>query len=129
MDAVEIEKAIKQAIFKNYGFDVPVLVRTADEVETVFNSNPFLPKETDINKLYVTFLAEKPIKENLEKFKAIHFEDANYQIIGNHVYICYDTKVSNSKLTNNLIESKLKVTATSRNWKTVTKLFEMSSNK
>ncbi|MET2983825.1 DUF1697 domain-containing protein [Aureibaculum conchae] len=127
MSSNEIEKAIKEAIFKKYGFDVPVLIRTTDEIETVFSSNPFLPKETDINKLYVAFLAEKPLKEYLEKLKAIHFEDANYQIIGNHVYICYDTKVSNSKLTNNLIESKLKVTTTIRNWKTVTKLLEMST--
>lgn len=123
----EIEKTIKQAISKKYGFDVPVLVRTTDEVENTFKNNPFLSKETDINKLYVAFLSDVPTKENLDKLNAVQFEDANYQVIGKHLYICYDTKVSNSKLTNNLIENKLKVTATTRNWKTVSKLIELSS--
>lgn len=125
LPANEIEKAIKQVIFKKYGFDVPVLVRTKTEIEKVFNNNPFLPKETDVSLLYVTFLEAIPNKENLEKLNSIQFEDASQHVIGNHVYIRYVTKSSNSKLTNNLIENKLKITATSRNWKTVTKLFEL----
>ena len=124
----EIEGLIKQTIFSKYGFDVPVLVRTKNEIKTIFNSNPFLSKETDINKLYVTFLSEIPSNENLEKLNTIHFSDANYSLVGSQLYICYDTKCSDSKLTNNLIEKKLNVTATSRNWKTVTKLFELSNS-
>lgn len=126
--AETLEKQIQQAIFKKYGFEVPVMVRTANEIEIVFNSNPFLSKESDSKKLYVAFLAENPIQENIENFNAIQFEDANYSLKGQHLYICYETKSSNSKLTNNLIENKLKVTATSRNWKTVTKLFELSNS-
>ncbi|WP_117881731.1 DUF1697 domain-containing protein [Aureibaculum luteum] len=124
---IEIEQKIKQIIFEKYGFDVPVLVRTANEIENIFHNNPFLLKQTDINKLYVAFLAEIPSDENLEKLTAIHFDNANYEINGKHVFMQYNTKSSDSKLTNNLIENKLKVTATSRNWKTVTKLFELSS--
>ncbi|MBJ2173707.1 DUF1697 domain-containing protein [Aureibaculum sp. A20] len=124
---LEIEKEIKQTIFKKYGFDVPVLVRTVNEIENVFHNNPFLPEQADINKLYVAFLAEIPSDENLEKLNAIHFDNANFEIHGKHVFMQYYTKSSDSKLTNNLIENKLKVTATSRNWKTVTKLFELST--
>ena len=74
--AETIEKQIQQAIFKKYGFEVPVMVRTANEIEIVFNSNPFLLKESDSKKLYVAFLAENPIQENIENFNAIQFEDA-----------------------------------------------------
>ena len=124
---IEIEQEIKQIILKKYGFDVPVLVRTVNEIEKIFHNNPFLPEQADINKLYVAFLAEIPSDENLEKLNAIPFDNANFEIHGKHVFMQYNTKSSDSKLTNNFIENKLKVTATSRNWKTVTKLFELST--
>jgi len=49
-------------------------------------------------------------------------------IIDKEVFVCCDGKYSSSKLTNQFFESKLKVRATTRNWKTVSKLIEIATS-
>lgn len=44
------------------------------------------------------------------------------------MYIIYANQGGNSKLTNAIIERKLKVLATTRNWNTVNKLMELMLN-
>ncbi len=128
LSARKIEETIKQAIFKKYGFDVPVMIRTSEEIKIIFNNNPFLPNEKNIDKLYVTFLSENPVLENIDHLKKMDFNGDQFVIDKSQVYLFFSEKYSKSKLSNNLIESKLKVTATTRNWKTVRTLFEMVSN-
>jgi len=122
-----IEEVIKLAIQKKYDFDVPVLIRKVEEITTIYKTNPFLSNADKIERLYVAFLSDSPIKENIEKLFAMNFDGDKFEIVSKHIFINYIEKYSTSKLTNNLIESKLKVRATTRNWKTVTKLVEISS--
>jgi len=125
--AKEIEKAIKEAIFKKYGFDVPVLVRTAYYFHNLININPYLQvKNIKIEQLYVTFLSEIPEENNIKKLELTDFKKDEHTIIGDIVFLCFNSKLSDSKLNNNIIENRLKVTATTRNWKTVLKLNTLS---
>jgi len=126
--AQNLEKKIKKMILDSYGFDVPVIVRTKEEMKEVVNSNPFLNEVGDaIERLYVTFLGQSPELEKVDLFNKLSFNKDKFQIEKSHVYINYETKASQSKLTNNLLESKLKVSCTSRNWKTTLKILEMLS--
>jgi uncharacterized protein (DUF1697 family) len=54
---------IQTKILHDFGFAVPVVVRTAKEMERVIRNNPFL-NETgiDTSKLHVTFLSESAPK-------------------------------------------------------------------
>lgn len=122
----ELENDLEKAITEKYGFDVPVIVRTEKELENSINSNPFFDKETDIKQLHLTFLKEKPNKENLEKTLTFNYEPDKFQIEDKDVFIFCAGKYHESKLTNNFFEKQLKVGATTRNWKTVMKLFELS---
>ena len=128
LDEKSLELLIAKLIKDKYDFDVPTLVRGAEEWLEVVNNNPFLAKnpETPIEQLYVTFLSEKPLKEHLEKFRMLSFDNDKWILEGRTLFIYYADRFSNSKLTNVPIESKLKVTASARNWKTVVKLKEMS---
>ncbi len=125
----EIEEAIKLAIQKKYDYDVPVLVKTVESIKNAVKINPFLKEENVvIERLYLTFLAEKPSAERLEHIKTIDTEKDSYKIIDKDVFIYLSGKFSDSKLTNNFFETKLKVKATTRNWKTVLKLIEIASS-
>lgn len=125
----EIEKVIKQAIFKKYGFDVPVLVRTGNYFHNLINNNPYIKDENiEITQLYVTFLSEIPEEINIEKLGMTDFKKDEFTIIEDAVFLCFNSKLSDSKLNNNIIEHRLKVTATTRNWKTVLKLIELSGH-
>lgn len=122
----KLENAIEKAIKDQYGFDVPVIVRTAKELECAVESNPFYHEETDVNKLHLTFLKAQPEIENKKLTESYSYEPDQFEIIGNDVFIYCENKYHQSKLTNNFFEKKLKVGATTRNWKTVLKLIERS---
>ena len=126
IDNSELAQKIEKAIKKEFGFDVPVIVRTPKEIETIINQNPFYNKDTDIIHLHLTFLNEEPTAENQEKTGLYDYEPDKFEIKGKDVFIYCKGKYHQCKLTNNFFEKKLKVNATTRNWKTVLKLQELS---
>jgi uncharacterized protein (DUF1697 family) len=125
-DIAEIKNLIESKIAENYNFNVPVIIRTAQEIEAVLKDNPFL-KQMYIEKdrLHITFLAEMPAPEHVEKMSDQKFHPERFIVHKQEVYLYCPHGYGNTKLNNNYFESKLKVTATTRNWKTVNKLAEM----
>lgn len=60
-NALKLSRRIEEKIQKAFGFSVTVLIRTADALQRLVDNNPFLKKKsTDISKLHVTFLTERP---------------------------------------------------------------------
>jgi len=123
-----LAKKIEQAISKHYGFEVPVIIRSAEEIKELIKINPFLKnKNVDTEKLHVTFLAQLPEKEKTERLKDVNFAPDEFAIIHKEVFIHCPGSYGDTKLSNKFFESKLKVSATTRNWKTINKLLELSA--
>lgn len=121
-----LQDEIHQNIFATFGFKVPVLVRSGVDWMSTYTGNPFVNnRNEDINKLYVTILSEEPTDENVEVLSEFHQGPEEFIMEGLNLYLYYPNGAGRSKLDHNTIERKLKVRATSRNWKTVTKLMEM----
>ncbi|AEL28542.1 DUF1697 domain-containing protein [Cyclobacterium marinum] len=126
-DELKIANSIEKAIEEKFGFEVPVIVRTAENLQKTLSNNPFSKgDQEDIAPLHITFLAQEPAEENLIKIKVLDFSPDKFKIEGKDVFIYCEGKYHQSKLTNNFFESKLKVKATTRNLKTVRKLCELS---
>jgi uncharacterized protein (DUF1697 family) len=125
----KIENIIIDAIKKQFNYTINTLVLTKAALKTIFTLNPFIQqKDIDISKIYVTLLKNTPdlsLTSHLEKARAFNNDD--FKIIHKSVYLHYQNSARFSKLSNNLIEKKLKSPATSRNWKTITKLVELSN--
>ena len=122
----ELENRLQKAFTENFGFDIPVLVRTAGEWADLISKNPFLKEENmDIDRLHLTCLKELPSPELLEKIKAFQYLPDRYEIIRRDVFIFCAAGYGKTRLTNSFFETKLKMPATTRNWKTVMKLNEM----
>ncbi len=117
---------IKELIKGKYGWDVGILMLDHADLAKAIKENPFL-KEKDVNlkQVYVAFLSEEPKTENIEKFAAANVENDVAVIDGTVMYLKYFHGAGKTKLTNALIENKLKVTATTRNWNTTLKLMDM----
>ncbi len=129
-DISDLEERLHQTISETFGFDIPVIVRTSEEIEQSITKNPFLKeKDIDIEKLHLTFLNETPAAEMLEKIKAFDFSPDRFEIVGKDVFIYCPNGYGSTKITNDFFEKKLKVRASSRNWKTVMKLRELSNEK
>lgn len=114
-------KKIKGGIAVKFGYDVSVLVRTISEWENAIVKNPY-PKE-DTKLLSFTFLNAVP---EITTFEVNGVNDDEFVIIGDVLYIYCLEGFGRTKLTLNLFERKLKVTGTSRNWKTTLKLLKLA---
>lgn len=125
----EVAAALETLIEKHYGFDVTVFVLNAKDLEEAIDNNPFVgnrqPEGAGSKKLYVTFLSATPLSENIEKLRQAPIGHDLIDLKDEVLYFKLQTKASESKLSNNLIETKLKVKATTRNWNTTLKLLEM----
>ncbi len=122
----EIEFAVQKAIYTAFGHDVPVIVRNTDRFIAMINNNPFIISSNyDINSLYLTFLKNRPIKQNIDRLNKVNTSPDCYRLINSDIYIQIKGKSQDSKFTNNFFESKLRVKATNRNWKTIMKLHEI----
>ena len=125
-----ISKKIEDKIFENYHFNVSVINKSVVEMESVIKNNPFVKqKGIDLTRLYVSFLYETPVQTNIDKIKDIISGDDKFIISGDEVYLYCPVSYGNSKLSNNFFENKLKVTATTRNWKTVNELLRLATEK
>ncbi len=118
----KLEQLIFEGIKKQYGFEVPNIILKPEEIENALKTNPF----KDIDKMYFTFLAETPTKENIEKLYTYSFDDEYYELIDKVVYFHCPNGAGRAKMSNNFFENKLKVMATSRNLNTTKKLLEMA---
>ena len=128
-DSVKIADKIGRSISSEYGFEVPVIIRTADELNELISKNPFFGKgDIDIERLHLTLLKNIPDSEALEHIKTYDFAPDKFKIIGKSVFIYCSKQYRDTKLGNNFFENKLKVKATTRNWKTVLKLSELSDS-
>jgi uncharacterized protein (DUF1697 family) len=121
---------IKQEIFKTFGHEVPLIVVGKKDLELCFKNNPFLKqKDVDIKKLYVAFISKELSSSAINELKISQFKPDEAVIDGNRIFIKYDIGAGKTRLDQKYIEKKLNVTATIRNWNTVTKLLEMYDEK
>lgn len=122
-----LESRIAKAVLEQYHFGVPVIVRKREELVQVVAGNPFIKeKGIDESKLHVTFLAETPAAACVSDIQKMTYPPDRFIIKGREVYLYCPVNYGETRLSNAFFEQKLKVSATTRNWKTVNKLVELS---
>ncbi len=125
-----LEILISKKIKEVFTFDVPVMVKDAEELKQVLHNNPFVKKRNeDISRLYVTFLSALPNTTLIDKLKEGNYGTDEYYFDELVVYLFCPISYGNSKLSNTFFENKLKLNATTRNWKTLTELLTMAEQK
>jgi len=113
-------------IFDEFGFHVPVVVKTAEEIQKILEENPFCNDVEDKN-LYFTLLHQLPDDGPLEKFRKLEFSNEDFEIKGDCVYLNCKMGAGKAKLNNNIIEKQLKVRATTRNLNTLRKMVVLAN--
>lgn len=119
----QLVKKISSAILSDMGFKVPVILRRLDEMQKIHSNNPFIgEKNIDTDKLHVTFLSELPEQNKVDTLRLRDFNPERFVIAGREIYLYCPDGYGRAKLNNNFLERNLSVTATTRNWKTVSAL-------
>jgi uncharacterized protein (DUF1697 family) len=121
--ASALEKLIERELLARLTLETPVIIRSGPELAEVIATNPF-PGEaaTDPGHLLVVFLKSAPVAGAVEALRKAVKGPELVQGVGRHLYASYPEGVGNSKLTAALIERKLGVRGTARNWNKVRKL-------
>lgn len=122
----KLEIKIHNAILETFGFEVPVLVKSPEDLQQVFDDCPF-PEAKKTNS-YFTLLFNVPNNELVEELTKISYPNEEFVITNECVYFYCSTGYGKAKCSNNFFERKLKITATARNYKTMLKLLSLSAD-
>ena len=126
-DPSDLATTISSKIQKQFGFEVPVIALKVDDLKAIIEANPFKDDlRMDQQFLHVTFLATDPKKIDLETITAKKSPGEEIALIKKAVYLYCPNGYGRTKLTNNFLETKLRVGATTRNWKTVNELLKIA---
>jgi uncharacterized protein (DUF1697 family) len=115
-------------IAKRFGFDVDVIVRTAEEMADVVARNPLAEVAENPKRYQVSFLDAEPDPEVVERVGGLAVDGERLVLIGREAYTWHPDGVARSKLWAKMASvGGLGVRATARNWTTVTTLLEMAT--
>jgi uncharacterized protein (DUF1697 family) len=123
-----LEQTISKQIKKIFGFEVPVIVLTINELKNIIEGNLF---KNDVAKdpafLYVTVLASQPEQFDLDVIKSKKLDVEDIFIKERVAYLYCPKGYGTTKLNNNFLEAKLKVIATTRNWRSMNELLRITN--
>lgn len=123
--APELARLVADTIAERHGLAPAVILLTARELENAVRANPFPTAESDPKSLHVSFLAEEPTSPNCDDLNEIKSESESFALRGSTFYLHAPDGIGRSKLAARA-EKLLGVSATARNWRTVTTLLELT---
>jgi uncharacterized protein (DUF1697 family) len=117
---------IERAIAAGTGFDVGVVVRTADELAELVAEDPLGELRTDGAKHFVVFCSAPPAAEALAPLEARDFAPERWARRERELVLWCPDGVQDSPLMKAAVDARAAHTATARNWNTVTKLLALA---
>jgi uncharacterized protein (DUF1697 family) len=121
----DLAAALTRAIDKEFGFEVPVVIRTGTELAAVLKADPLGAVATDPARYSVTFFPEAPAKGRIAELPPA--EDGEYVVRGRELYLWLPQGMAASAMAKWPWDRLLGIAGTNRNWNTVSKLAELAA--
>jgi uncharacterized protein (DUF1697 family) len=125
LSEAQLAADVSTAIEEEFGFEVPVVVRTIDEIAAVVAKDPFGRTATDPSRYSVTFLPEAPAADKVADLPPA--EGGEYLVDGRELYLWLPDGMLKSPMGTWKWDRLLGVAGTNRNWNTVTRLAELGA--
>jgi uncharacterized protein (DUF1697 family) len=123
-----VPERVVASLARELGVEVPILVRSARNIDDVFANNPFLKRRgVPAEALHVGFLAARASAARTASLDPERSPGDRFEAVGNAIYLHFPNGVARTRLTVDYFEHQLRTTVTIRNWKPVTKLVELSA--
>jgi uncharacterized protein (DUF1697 family) len=116
---------ITEQIAKRFGCQIPIVLRTAEQLADAVRDNPF--REVPQELLHVYFLAALPDASRIAQLDPDRSKPDRFVVHRREIYLHLPNGIGRSKLTNAYFDSRLATTSTARNWRTTVKLLEFMS--
>jgi uncharacterized protein (DUF1697 family) len=121
-----LQRKLEQQIAKELGIETQVLVRTRDELADVVERDPLAGVADNPKRYQVSFLSAEPDADVVRELGRIDVAPEQFVVSGREIYTWHPDGIQRSKLNTVLSDKRLGVTATARNWNTVTKLLALA---
>jgi uncharacterized protein (DUF1697 family) len=126
--AATLEAQLEHAAQREFGMPVAFMLRTAKEWRAIISANPFAQSaQDDPAHLLLMALKKAPTAAAVRDLKDSYRGPETIHVTGRNAYLIYPDGIGRSKLTNALLERKLGVAGTARNWNTVLKLAALAA--
>jgi uncharacterized protein (DUF1697 family) len=122
--AAKLSDEISTQILKRCGFRTTVLLRTSEQLAQIISNNPFVKAGNAEETFHVMFLAGVPKASELKNLDPDRSPPDEFSVQGQEIYLMLRNGAAKTRLTNAYFDSKLSTISTSRNWRTVKKLFD-----
>src|SRR5579884_1132156 len=109
----ELESQLERLIAGHFGFEVEVLVRTADELGRVVKRNPLAEVAVEPKRYQVTFLDHELEPARVDELAGLAVGEERFAAHGRELYAWHPAGVARSKLWARLGSTGLGVKATS----------------
>jgi uncharacterized protein (DUF1697 family) len=126
--AARLTEELERSITAELSVTTKVIVRSAAQLARVIEENPFLRRGADPSTLHVTFLARPAGRGAPARLDVPGAAPDELRVAGTEIYVHCPNGYGRTKLNNAFIERRLDLTATTRNWRTVTKLLELTTS-
>lgn len=126
--ADELEAAIGAAVAR-LAVETTVITRTAGGLAAVVAGNPFAAVATDPRLHQVSFLSAEPDPAVIRELAAADIAPERVAFAGREVHGWHPNGIQRSPLARLLTDHRLGVTATARNWRTVTALSDLAGDR
>jgi len=124
-DDEKLSREIGAAIENEFGLQPKVLIMTATELQRAVEENPFANATDEPKTLHLWFLDGQATNADLASIESVKSESESYVLADRVFYLHAPDGIGRSKLAAD-VEKRLGVTATARNWRTVSKILEMT---
>ena len=122
----ELGTALEDAMASRLGVDARVVVRTRDELADVVARDPLAGVWDDPRRYQVSFLSAAPDAEVVQGLLAADVAPERLAVARRELYAWHPGGIQRSPLAALLTDRRLGVTATARNWSTVTGLLALA---
>lgn len=127
--AATLAEGIERRLADELGLRVPVLVRDGAELATIVDASPYAAKQDDPTRMLVAFLSAAPTAARRRELTVPAGENIEYEVLGREIHLHFpDGGYGRTKFTNAHLEKKLGVVATTRNWKSVLALRDLTAS-
>jgi uncharacterized protein (DUF1697 family) len=124
--ADDVVRKTRRVIAKEFGLDIAVVTRTRAQLAKVVERNPLQTVATNPKRYQVSFLDAKPTREVMRRVEEAATQAEQVLAIGREIYAWHPEGIGRSRLWTLLAGRRLGVTATARNWTTVTNLLSLA---
>jgi uncharacterized protein (DUF1697 family) len=123
--ATTVASRVSSLLSQQLDLAVPIVTRTAAEMERVVASNPFVNSDADLTVLHAGFCLHAPTQAHIAALDPNRSPPDECVAQDSELYLRCPNGIARTKFTSTYLDRTLRTTVTIRNWRTTVALLDL----